>query len=96
MQQHRTGNDYPDNWEEIANDIKDQAGWKCEHCGHPHDTVSGYMLTVHHLDMNKANCTYENLLACCQRCHLHIQAVYKPGQLMLFDPYPWAVKRGLM
>lgn len=88
-------NDYPDNWHEIANDIKDQAQWKCEHCQHPHDTGKGYMLGVHHLDMNKANCTYENLVALCQRCHLRIQATYKPGQLS-FAPPDWAIKRGLM
>ena len=29
------GNDkYPDNWPEIAYKIKEQAGFKCERCGH--------------------------------------------------------------
>ncbi|GAH88897.1 unnamed protein product, partial [marine sediment metagenome] len=28
------------------------------------------MLTVHHLDGNKANCEDWNLAALCQRCHL--------------------------
>lgn len=89
-------NTYPNNWEDIARQIKDQAGWECEHCGYPHAPDRGRCLTVHHLDMDKANCNDTNLVALCQKCHLHIQAVYKPGQTMMFDPYPWAVKRGLM
>ena len=31
------------------------------------------ILTVHHLDGNKANCRWWNLAALCQRCHLEIQ-----------------------
>lgn len=87
--------EYPRNWKEIANNIKDKANWKCEHCDHPHDTAAGYTLTVHHLDMDTTNNQYTNLVALCQRCHLRIQAQYRPGQLS-FDPWPWAVKRGLM
>ena len=64
-------NTYPPNWDEIAKTIKDQADWHCENCYHPHDPPNGYMLGVHHLDGNKANCTYENLVALCQRCHLN-------------------------
>lgn len=26
---------YPPNWEEIAREVKDRAGWKCEECGRP-------------------------------------------------------------
>lgn len=48
-------NDYPANWPEIAKQIKDESGWCCEHCHHPHDPVTGYCLTVHHLDGNKAH-----------------------------------------
>ncbi len=32
------------------------------------------ILTVHHLDGDKANCQWWNLAALCQRCHLEIQA----------------------
>ena len=88
-------NQYPDNWESIAQEIKGQANWQCEHCGHVHNPSLGRCLTVHHLNGDKADCRYENLVALCQVCHLHIQAVYFPGQLS-FVVYPWAVKRGLM
>ena len=89
-------NTYPKNWPEIANQIKDQARWKCEHCHHPHDPPTHYTLTVHHLDQNKANCSYQNLVALCQRCHLRIQARYHPLQrVMPFAQTTWMKKRAL-
>ena len=48
-------------------------GWQCIRCKHPHDVKGGYVLTVHHLDMDPANCEAWNLAALCQRCHLRIQ-----------------------
>lgn len=89
-------NTYPPEWPAIAERIKETASWRCEHCGHPHDVASGHVLTVHHLDGNKANCTESNLVALCQRCHLHIQARYLPGQLFLPGCEPtWARRRDL-
>lgn len=32
---HYISGEYPANWPEIANRIKEQAGWCCERCGHP-------------------------------------------------------------
>ena len=72
--------DYPPNWPEIAALIKAKAGGKCERCGHAHDVASGHVLTVHHLDGNKANCADWNLAALCQRCHLTIQGRVKMDQ----------------
>lgn len=91
----QSSGEYPDNWEDIARRLKELVGWKCEHCGHPHDPASGYVLTVHHLDMNPANCNFTNIVALCQRCHLRIQAQYKPGQLFLFEVPRWAAVRSL-
>lgn len=89
---------YPQNWEAIAQVVKDAAGWRCEHCGHPHEPEAGYTLTVHHLDGNKSNCTPCNLVALCQRCHLRIQATYLPGQRWLWceEAPAWAWARGLV
>ncbi len=42
------------------------------------------ILTVHHLDGNKANCRWWNLAALCQRCHLTIQ-----GRVDMRRIYPW-------
>lgn len=42
------------------------------------------ILTVHHLDGDKANCRWWNLAALCQKCHLHIQ-----GKVALRDRWPF-------
>ncbi len=41
------------------------------------------ILTVHHLNGNKADCRWYNLSALCQRCHLHIQ-----GKVVMEQVYP--------
>lgn len=42
------------------------------------------ILTVHHLDGNKANCRWWNLAALCQRCHLQVQ-----GKVQMARVWPW-------
>lgn len=73
-------NEYPEDWPAIAKRIKDTAGWKCERCQHAHEVATGYVLTVHHLDGNKANVADWNLAALCQRCHLRVQGRVKMDQ----------------
>lgn len=68
--------EYPEGGAEFANQLKEQAGWKCTRCGHPHEPKAGYTLTVHHATMNKAE-PFEHwwaFLVLCQRCHLTIQS----------------------
>jgi hypothetical protein len=77
-------NTYPPNWKEIATRIKTAAGWRCERCAEPHRLEGNWILTVHHLDGDKANCADWNLAALCQRCHLTIQGRVKMDQ-MFFD-----------
>lgn len=103
---------YPSAWmtNQIQYAMYERAGWRCEHCGmefKPGSTKAitarnqdgrPVILTVYHLDGNPANCAYENLLVCCQRCHLHIQGVWKPGGCLpaTWIPAPeWITKRGL-
>ena len=81
--------DYPANWPEIAHEVKEAAGWCCVRCGHPHDVEAGYMLTVHHLDMDKPNCARWNLAALCQRCHLRIQGKVDFYQQWMLDHSDW-------
>jgi len=51
------------------------------------------ILTVHHLDGDKANCRWWNLAALCQRCHLEVQAkvvmerIYPHEHSEWFKPY---------
>jgi hypothetical protein len=60
---------YPQNWDELAAAVKADAGGKCERCGHPNEVVTGYVLTVAHLDHRLGDERW-NLAALCQRCHL--------------------------
>ena len=81
-------NSYPPDWPEIAKRIKTDAKWICERCKHPNDLPSGHVLTVHHLDGNKANCADWNLAALCQRCHLAVQGRVKMDQLFMLEILP--------
>lgn len=81
--------EYPDNWREIATAVKDAAGWRCIRCEHPDDREAGYMLTVHHFDLNKSNCAWWNLGALCQRCHLRIQGRVVMEQPYMFEHSEW-------
>jgi len=103
------GGQYPIYWGLVARIIKAAASWTCEHCGKQFDptgkaieSIDGrgrpIVLTVHHLDGNKSNCEYENLLACCPTCHLFIQANWAPGKPLPeeWNEAPqWMLRRGL-
>lgn len=80
---------YPSNWREIATQCKEQARWRCIRCDHRDDVHTGHVLTVHHLDGNKANCRWWNLLALCQRCHLRIQGRVNPDQPYMVEHANW-------
>ena len=97
--------DYPDNWKEIATQVKELAGWRCDRCGHPHETPTNRkpcddrcthprdgkqrMLTVHHLNMDKSDGRMFNLVALCQSCHLSIQARVDFTQSYMFELPKW-------
>lgn len=87
MTRHSHGGSYPSNWPEIANQVKAEASWRCIRCGQPH--APGFVLTVHHLDMNPANCAWWNLVALCQACHLHIQAKVVMDRPYFFEHSEW-------
>lgn len=46
-------------------------------------------LTVHHLDGDKANLSWWNLLALCQACHLSVQARVIPARAWLWEHSAW-------
>lgn len=85
----KSKSDYPANWAQIADAVKDAAGWRCVRCGHLHDPAAGYTLTVHHLDLDPANCEWWNLPALCQRCHLHIQSKVVMERFYMFAHSEW-------
>lgn len=80
--------DYPSNWSDIAMKIKNKHKWVCERCGHRHEPLKGYVLTVHHLDGDKSNCADWNLFCSCQRCHLHIQSKVNMRQMFWEELMP--------
>ncbi len=80
---------YPPNWPEIAARVKWEAGWRCVRCDHPHDPPAGRTLTVHHLDGDRANSAWWNLLPLCQACHLSVQARVILEQPWLFEHSEW-------
>lgn len=88
MPRKSTG-EYPPNWKEIAMEVKELAGWKCVRCGHRHDVENGFMLTVHHLDLNKSNCQWWNIVALCQKCHLKIQHKVVMERVYMFEHSDW-------
>lgn len=87
MRRSKRGSEYPENWPEIAKRVKEEAGWKCVRCGIPHQP--GHVLTVHHLDMNPANCAWHNLAALCQQCHLTIQGKVIMERVWMFEHSEW-------
>src|SRR5690349_24812866 len=89
MRKRPPGTDYPPDWARIADLVKFEADWKCVRCGRAHDIPAGYMLTVHHLDMNPSHCAWWNIPALCQRCHLVIQAKVIMERGWMFDHSGW-------
>lgn len=88
MSEPHRGN-YPLDWIEISDRLKKRVGWQCERCRKRHDPSIGYTLTVHHLDNDKSNCEAWNLVALCQRCHLHVQGRVDLRQGWIFELPPW-------
>ncbi|NER31122.1 MAG: HNH endonuclease [Symploca sp. SIO1C4] len=91
---------YPDNWEEIALEVKNAARWCCRRCGkqclQPGESKEGLTpsdrarltLTVHHANYLPEDNRLENLVPLCAPCHLLAHAGKKknasPGQLSLW------------
>ena len=72
---------YPENWPEIASEVKAAAGWICQHCSkqcyRPGERVQDWrrVLTVAHLDRDPAHNESDNLRALCVVCHLNYDRV---------------------
>lgn len=79
-----------DEWDlshiEVDSPFSPEAGEACQHA-----TVQARwrILTVHHLDGDKANDQWFNLLALCQRCHLSFQTKVNPEVPYFFEHSDW-------
>jgi hypothetical protein len=84
---------YPNNWNDIAMAIKNEADWQCESCGKqcrmPGETFDSHKrtLTVAHCNHKEWDCRPENLAAMCAPCHLRYDAPRKAG-----DRHPSRIK----
>jgi 5-methylcytosine-specific restriction endonuclease McrA len=89
---------YPDNWTEIATDIKRSAGYHCDRCGltclpptgsYRHLDLSlrrRLSAQVHHIDGDPSHNERTNLVCLCAGCHLRVHRHNPrptPGQLSL-------------
>ncbi|HAC62345.1 MAG TPA: HNH endonuclease [Cyanothece sp. UBA12306] len=88
---------YPDNWDEIALEVKIKYQWKCAKCGlqclSPNEKEEDKSLkakrtlNVHHSDYDPSNNHLFNLIPLCSACHLYAHRGKRrnitPGQLKL-------------
>jgi hypothetical protein len=91
---------YPQNWSDIALEIKQEVNWRCSKCGlqciRPGDDTkkltrsqrTALTLTVHHYNFVPEDNRRDNLCALCTGCHLSFhnrrRGNVSPGQLSLF------------
>jgi len=72
---------HPESWDHPDNDLWPHGGlWPGQR---------QRVLTVHHLDGDKANCRWWNLPALCQVCHLSIQGRVEMGRRWMFEHSEW-------
>lgn len=64
-------NDYPDNWDEISNELKRQVRYRCQNigCGIQLTYEDKGYLHVHHINGLKNDCSPNNLICLCIKCH---------------------------
>ena len=64
-------NEYPQNWEDISRELKRQLRYRCqEHgCSIQLSASDSKFLHVHHKNSLKNDCSPENLICLCIRCH---------------------------
>ena len=78
--------DYPPTWNQIATEVKEAAGWRCEKCSRqcrfPGEKLDTHQrtLTVAHINHVTMDCRPENLVALCPKCHLAYDEVRKAMQ----------------
>ena len=53
--------------------IRRRDNWKCQKCGAPQEEFIN-KLPVHHIDYDKNNCGYENLITLCKLCNTKVNS----------------------
>lgn len=62
-------NDYPFNWKEISDQVRQNAAYTCSTCTVHLDHADSKYLHVHHRNGQKNDCRSDNLEVLCIRCH---------------------------
>jgi transposase len=60
--------DYSHDWKSICKEIKNRDKWTCQKCGKTKKRW-GHSLHVHHIDEDKTNNNFNNLISLCSECH---------------------------
>lgn len=60
--------DYSHDWKSICRQIKDRDKWTCQFCSKTKKRW-GHSLHVHHIDEDKTNNDFNNLISLCSECH---------------------------
>lgn len=61
-------NQYPNNWEQISSSYKESKRWVCEQCNVKLSN-NKHLLHTHHINSQKNENNYSNLMALCVDCH---------------------------
>lgn len=83
----RFTNQYNPDGAQKRREAREAVGNRYIRCGSA--SVTGRILTTHHLDGDKSNDAWWNLLPLCQVCHLQIQAKVDPEQPYFLEHSAW-------
>lgn len=65
----KTFEKYPKEWnEKLRSAVRERDGNRCQLCGKREDVFKN--MAVHHIDYDKKNCHFWNLITLCCRCHI--------------------------
>lgn len=82
---------------EFTNEVRDQIRFRdkftCQVCGKKRENREEFKLEVHHIDYNKNNCSFKNLVALCKSCH--IRTNYNRDDWIIFFKKLF-IKRGIL
>jgi len=81
---------YPSDWNDLLRDtIRERDCYVCQMCGVHEEELNGRFrkLDVHHINYNKDDCNYKNLISLCRYCHLktNVRRDYWQNYFQNFD-----------
>jgi len=80
-------NNYNEDGQHKRREARESVGNICIRCKSP--SVPGKVLTTHHMDGDKSNDEWWNLLPLCQVCHLQVQAKVDPEIPWFLEHSEW-------